>query len=103
MNGGYVKNAFGGSDQASITGDVKITSLAGSSAGNIYAGCNSRPEEFAPPYTLLILFALSEVTVIVDTPVTSACVLSVAFPPPNTLSALPARFNIGELTLPDEQ
>lgn len=41
LNGGYVKNAFGGSDQASITGDVKITSSAGSSAGNIYAGCNS--------------------------------------------------------------
>lgn len=48
LNGGYVKNAFGGSDQASITGDVKITSLAGSSAGNIYAGCNSSGSVHSP-------------------------------------------------------
>lgn len=48
LNGGYVKNAFGGSDQASITGDVKITSLAGSSAGNIYAGCNSSGSVSSP-------------------------------------------------------
>lgn len=41
LNGGYAKNVFGGSDQASITGSVSINSLAGSNAGNIYAGCNA--------------------------------------------------------------
>lgn len=41
LKGGYAKNVFGGSDQASVTGSVSINSLAGSNAGNIYAGCNA--------------------------------------------------------------
>lgn len=41
LKGGYAKYVFGGSDQASVTGSVSINSLAGSTAGNIYAGCNA--------------------------------------------------------------
>ena len=41
LNGGTAANVFGGSDKASVTDSVKINSLAGSNAINIYAGCNA--------------------------------------------------------------
>lgn len=52
LNGGYAKNVFGGSQQANITGSTRITSVEGSSAGNIYAGCNASGSTKSPVLNL---------------------------------------------------